>query len=203
METSALKLLVLDGQGVVFKSPIRDFLLTFSREHHLDPSEVEKRWDDRVRDRAWTGAMDDHELWQELAGKGVDGERASATHRASYEAGPAASRLREWSNVIPIWLLSNHRTHWLIPQLDVLGVRDCFQQLLVSDQTLLVKPDPAAFRQLLRGDLAPDEILFVDDQQRNIEAAAALGLRTVLAEPGQAWLGQVDAALSDKARAES
>lgn len=48
--------------------------------------------------------------------------------------------------------------------------------LLVSGEVGLVKPDPAIFRLLCeKVGMAPEELLFVDDSPRNVEAARALG----------------------------
>ena len=45
--------------------------------------------------------------------------------------------------------------------------------------TLLLKPDPAIFRILLRRyRLAAEETLFIDDNAHNVAAAAALGFVT-------------------------
>ena len=55
-----------------------------------------------------------------------------------------------------------------------------FQGIVVSGEERLVKPDPAIFELLLdRFRLAPEETVFVDDVERNVDAAAALGIRAV------------------------
>jgi 2-haloacid dehalogenase len=47
-----------------------------------------------------------------------------------------------------------------------------------------VKPDPAIFRLLLdRHGLRASEGVFIDDSERNIRAAAALGFQTVHVRP--------------------
>ena len=50
--------------------------------------------------------------------------------------------------------------------------------VLVSGEVGLVKPDPAIFRLLCeRVGMEPQELLFVDDSERNVEAAEKLGFR--------------------------
>ena len=52
--------------------------------------------------------------------------------------------------------------------------------MIVSGEERLVKPDPAIFRILVdRHGLDPATTVFVDDLARNVEAAAALGFRTI------------------------
>jgi 2-haloacid dehalogenase len=54
-----------------------------------------------------------------------------------------------------------------------------FDGTVVSSAEGITKPDPEIFRRLLeRFGLAPETTLFVDDSERNVEAAAALGLQT-------------------------
>ncbi|HEY3771574.1 MAG TPA: HAD family phosphatase [Solirubrobacteraceae bacterium] len=52
---------------------------------------------------------------------------------------------------------------------------------VVSSQEGVIKPDPEIFRRLFaRFGLAPEQTVFVDDVERNIAAARALGMKTVL-----------------------
>jgi len=188
VKNSKPKLLVLDGQGVVFNSPIKSFLLSFAKTNNLDYRQVEDRWENGLRTLAWTGAIDDESLWKALAGKPVDIPQTMLALRSSYRPGPAADHVREWSGMLPVWLLSNHRSHWVLPQLDALGVRDAFRNLLVSDRTGFVKPEPAAFGQLLHSDLLPGEILIVDDQAHNVASAEEAGFSAIQATPGTPWV---------------
>lgn len=60
-----------------------------------------------------------------------------------------------------------------------------FSRLFFSGQLGLIKPDPAIYRHVLKALDAPAEsVLFIDDRQENLDAAAALGIRTVLHHPG-------------------
>lgn len=58
----------------------------------------------------------------------------------------------------------------------------------------MVKPGPAAFRQLA-GEVAAGEVLFVDDQLHNCKAPASMGLHTVHASADGRWVGEVDSRL--------
>jgi len=58
---------------------------------------------------------------------------------------------------------------------------DRFDAAVFSNEEGMKKPDPRVFRLALsRMGLSPEEVLFVDDNPENIEAARALGLRTHL-----------------------
>jgi 2-haloacid dehalogenase len=55
-----------------------------------------------------------------------------------------------------------------------------FEQILVSGEERLIKPDPAIFRLLLARIGHPAErCVFIDDSAKNIEAAAALGFDAI------------------------
>jgi 2-haloacid dehalogenase len=58
---------------------------------------------------------------------------------------------------------------------------------VVSSQEGVIKPDPEIFRRLFaRFGLVPEETVFIDDVERNVVAARALGMRAVLfREPAQ------------------
>ena len=64
---------------------------------------------------------------------------------------------------------------------------DLFEEIIVSGDVRLVKPDPEIFRLMLRliGSTA-SECLFIDDSAANITAAKSLGFRTIhFQEPAQ------------------
>jgi epoxide hydrolase-like predicted phosphatase len=75
---------------------------------------------------------------------------------------------------------------------DDLQIMDTFDVVISSAKSRLAKPDPAIFRLVLEAvQAAPDEAVFVDDFEKNITAAAMLGIQTVLfrgAEQTQAAL---------------
>lgn len=185
------KLLVLDGQGVVFRAPIKRFLGAFAEYYEIAYADIEQRWESHVRDLAWRGTVDDDTLWRELAGRDVDAQYARQSLSVSYRPGPATGHIAAWSRKARLWLFSNHRTHWLMPHLVGFGVRQYFERLLVSDNTRFLKPETAAFEHILRFQGARDDMLFVDDQRHNVAAAECLGIRSLLAAPGANWLGHI------------
>lgn len=59
-----------------------------------------------------------------------------------------------------------------------------FEQVFFSGYLGLVKPDPQIYRHVLEKLGAPaEQVVFIDDRQDNLDAAAALGIRTVLHHP--------------------
>jgi 2-haloacid dehalogenase len=62
-----------------------------------------------------------------------------------------------------------------------LAFLDDFEAVVVSGAERLAKPDPALFQILVdRHGVIPQEAVYVDDVQRNVDTAAAMGFRTHL-----------------------
>ena len=60
------------------------------------------------------------------------------------------------------------------------GVADCFDDLFISAELGLAKPDPKVYRLALeRLDLPPARAVFIDDFTENVRAASTLGLRAI------------------------
>ena len=60
-----------------------------------------------------------------------------------------------------------------------------------------MKPDAKFFNAVMEGErLIPSETLFLDDGPRNIEAAKALGIQTLLVENGEDWTDRLEDLLS-------
>ena len=73
-------------------------------------------------------------------------------------------------------------------------IAGCFDQLFLSYETGLIKPDREAFELVLQTfNCQADEVLFFDDSLTNVEAAADYGMESVLA-PG---IGAVKEALRE------
>ena len=67
-------------------------------------------------------------------------------------------------------------------------IRDYFDALYVSFQCKLLKPSREIYEHVLRSEgIRPGQLLFIDDSERNTEAAAALGIRTMHVETNADW----------------
>ena len=67
-------------------------------------------------------------------------------------------------------------------------IRDYFDSIYVSFQCKLLKPSREIYEHVLRSEgIRPENLLFIDDSQRNTEAAAALGIHTLQVETNTDW----------------
>jgi putative hydrolase of the HAD superfamily len=61
------------------------------------------------------------------------------------------------------------------------SLNDIFDRVYYSHHIHLAKPDPAIFKYVLdENGLTPEETLYLDDTMKHLEAASALGIKTVL-----------------------
>lgn len=64
-----------------------------------------------------------------------------------------------------------------------IGVYNPFQHKILSHQVKVRKPDPAIFRYALELlNVAPNEAIFVDDVEKNLQGAESVGIKGILAK---------------------
>lgn len=80
-----------------------------------------------------------------------------------------------------IGLLTNYVQPWIEEILTERGLRKYFDEIVISSVEKVIKPDPRIFKIMLeRLKLAENEAVFIDDREKNIEGARALGIRSIL-----------------------
>ncbi len=90
-----------------------------------------------------------------------------------------------------VYLLSNvGDLHWkaACDASEAVGVTfsDCFDDMILSYKLHLAKPDPAIFQALIeRTGIVPQETLYIDDLQANIDAGIKAGLAGYKIEPNR------------------
>jgi 2-haloacid dehalogenase len=84
------------------------------------------------------------------------------------------------ARAVPLYALSNMPSETWPLMLEHFPLVKRFRHTVVSGDIGLVKPDPAIFAHTLEklGNPAPGEVFFIDDSEKNITAADALGFRT-------------------------
>ena len=130
--------------------------------------------------------------WQEClnAWKGYCGDVPKRNLRKMKELRERGYRVVLLSNTNPYmmsWVMSNEfdgEGHSLAYYLDA---------AYESYKCGAMKPDAKFFNAVMEGErLIPSETLFLDDGPRNIEAAKALGIQTLLVENAEDWTGKLE-----------
>jgi 2-haloacid dehalogenase len=83
---------------------------------------------------------------------------------------------------VPLYAITNFSDEFFAPfRAQEAAMFDHFRDIVVSGAERLVKPHAPIYELALkRFGLAPDEALFVDDRQDNVDGAAAVGMHAVL-----------------------
>lgn len=103
--------------------------------------------------------------------------KKSTTHLRAY-AGARELLLGLRKGGIKVVLLSNAQSCFTRPELDELGLTDCFDRIFISSEVGRKKPDPAFYRAALEAlGLEPTDCLMIgNDPCCDIQGAAAVGL---------------------------
>ena len=180
--TEPLEAVVFDLGGVLFENIQEFFLPDVARRHGLDPEAVltlgyrhGAAWGygRATEEEYWRGILSDAGLDPALL-PGLVAETASYIRPitdtwALVRALPPALRLGILSNTTHEWVRRQRAAAW----------HDRFDPVVLSCEIGLCKPDPAIYTLLLqRLGLPGARVLFVDDREDNLAAAAAHGIRT-------------------------
>lgn len=143
-----------------------------------------------IAERMDAGEADETQLaalMGEAAGRGVTAEEAKGLLLSVFEPPDAAlwALAAELRTRVAVGALSDN------PRcvMEVFPRADAFDHVFLSCELGLAKPAPGVFREVARRlGCAPEEILFVDDNSANVDAARAAGWDAVLFEgrPGLA-----------------
>ncbi len=166
------ELIVLDAHGVVFDRAFPQFVRRHAAARGDDPKAVWQLWRRDHRLDFWSGRTEPHDMWNALF-PGDDPARLTADLERSYRPGPLFEQVV--TSTRQLWLLSNHRSGWLLPRLERFGIADRFERVIVSDRIGAAKPDPAVF-EFVRDETARRDVCLLDDSIENVNAARRVGL---------------------------
>lgn len=88
----------------------------------------------------------------------------------------------------------------LIEYIESIGGENCFDDVIVSAEVGLIKPDPAMYQYAAeRLGVEPQECVFVDDRQALLDPAKALGMKTILYKDFEQAKAELEAVLTQSA----
>ncbi len=172
-----MKTLVLDAMGVIFAAAddVVELLCPFVHEQGgiADDGRVEALYND-----ASLGRLSARRFWEEVQVDPTLEDDYLRRHRLSIG-------LREFlrdaeSKVASIWCLSNDVSEWSRKLQALFDLPAHFSGFVISGDVGARKPDAAIYRELIsQTGLPAENLIFVDDRSKNLDAAAALGFQTV------------------------
>ena len=155
-----------------------------------DPDAVRELIRGPFRDDYWGGRLPESAFWEHLGVPVPDPAARTAILDLRPRIDPA--RVAAWREVADVWIISNHRHEWLEPVLAATGIGEAVDRVIISSIGGHVKPDPAAWAVLLADGTDAADVLVVDDQARNLDAARSLGITAVAATGDRSWCDDVD-----------
>jgi HAD superfamily hydrolase (TIGR01509 family) len=180
VQAAKFRVVALDAMGVIYRSAddVTDLLVPYARSLGCRLEE------DRILQayvECSLGAMTSSELWEQLGVAGDDEEYCRG-HELTDGVPDALERLEAAG--VTLACLSNDVSEWSLLLRGRFGLDRHIRTWVISGDIRVRKPDPRAYDALARAlDVAPRDILFVDDRAKNVQAARAAGLNSILYEP--------------------
>lgn len=183
-KTAMITTIIFDWAGV-FCSPGEPFTHPVFRDTlGLTPDEAGEAARD-IQDLYYRGKITTKEFWEKIKERfGIDAapEDLSRAYLASYvldqEMIDFARNLRDSYKTV---LLSNLTPEMTAHIAAKHAVRELFDLAIFSNEIGLIKPEPAIYEYALEASKTPPaSVLFTDDSKKNVAAAAALGIRSLL-----------------------
>jgi len=177
------EILVLDAMGVLYQAgdDVAELLVPFVRRHGTASLSAEDI--DRDYVAASLGQMEPTAFWARM---GVDAAREDdylAGHRLIDGTLDTLPRLK--ARYGRLACLSNDVSSWSLKLRRQFGLETWIDSWFISGDLGLRKPSPDIYRRTVADlGVAPQEIVFVDDRPRNLDAARDVGLQTVLLDIG-------------------
>lgn len=171
------KAVIFDFFGVIHSDPAYRWFQKHKIERVGDYAEIFKKVD--------YGFISQEDAYLELSNlSGVSLEEIknifSATDMIDHDVVNIIVKLK---SKYKIAMLSNARNQYLKNILDKNDLTDNFDQIIVSSDVGLIKPDHQIFELALNKlDITAEETVFIDDAERNITAAKELGITSLLFE---------------------
>lgn len=173
-----IKAIVFDYNGVISNA---DWYWTIIADRVPNLSEREREFDALAKevDLGHITAEELRTRLAELLGITLDdiaAWRANIYDSPNYLRRDLVELIKQLRTKYKIGLLSNYSALSLRPLLEKHGALELFDEIAISSEIGFVKPDPRAFLYVAeKFDLAPEEILFIDDRAKLVVAAEELG----------------------------
>jgi len=195
-ERNLTKCLLLDAGGVLVDDIMGDdWIRELSSHSNRSYAEVEQYYLSTLKDPLFRGHLSRDEFWKLMSDfLGCPQLERSGEQEAVSGLQPrlGLTAAVEWSKKVRVGLLSNHVRAWLDPILIESKLADYADFILISSETGIRKPSVAAFELAAsEAGLDSSQILFVDNQQTNLETGLALGMQVKLARPDNKWIEDV------------
>lgn len=172
--------LVLDAMGVIFKSAddVAELLIPFI-------AEKSGSFDEEVIQSAYLeaslGEISPDEFWERVDVPSALEDEFLTGHTLNPGITELLSEAK--SKGISVWCLSNDVGRWSDKIRNNLGIEEFLRGSVISGDVGIRKPDKEIYEALIQSSgFKIEDILFVDDREKNVVAAQELGIETIMFE---------------------
>ena len=172
--------LVLDAMGVIFKSAddVAELLIPFI-------AEKSGSFDEEVIQSAYLeaslGEISPDEFWERVDVPSALEDEFLTGHTLNPGITELLSEAK--SKGISVWCLSNDVSRWSDKIRNNLGIEEFLRGSVISGDVGIRKPDKEIYEALIQSSgFKIEDILFVDDREKNVVAAQELGIETIMFE---------------------
>lgn len=180
-----MKCLVLDAMGVIFRSAddVGELLIPFIAEKagSLDEAVIQSMYL-----QASLGKISADEFWNKVGLTPSLEDEYLARHSLTPGILELLNEARD--RKMPVWCLSNDVGRWSDKLRSNLGIEEFLSGSVISGDAGVRKPDADIYKALIQAcGCRVEDLLFVDDRQKNVIAAREAGIRTILFKPANGF----------------
>jgi putative hydrolase of the HAD superfamily len=206
--SSPIRALIFDYGGVLMRTQSQEPRRRLARRLGMTPEELYRSvFDNEVIRLAEVGKVSPRQLGREIGARlGLRSDEEIRRFWDEFFSGDAldtelVAQIRRWRGTYKTALLSNFSGDLLKHLRDTLGITDCFDDIIISAQVGLRKPDPRIYALAAeRLQVEPHEAVFVDDMAINVEGALSVGMHGVHFSTPESMLTELEGLLDQDTR---
>lgn len=187
-DNGMIKAVIFDWGGVIAPNPNGGWMNVLMEMLNISFEELKPRWDAAGYESLSKGLITDEDFWtkfQESFGKTLDIDTAKVWADGS-ALQPYPGFLEFIQSLRDAGLKTAVLSNTIKPLSTILrssGLYSGFDEVVLSDESGLVKPDTAIYEDTVqRLGVSADECIYIDDLERNLLPAQSMGMITILAD---------------------
>ena len=181
-----VKAVIFDFGGVLLRTEDPGGRRRWEKRLGLQTGELDRIvFGSGTTDRSMVGLATQDDVWQRVAARlGLDDETLQELRRDFWSGDQLDVELVQFVRGLhrryKTAILSNAWPGARQAFVQRFGLGDAVDEIIVSSEECIAKPDARIYRIAAeRLGVAPQEVLFVDDMEENVEAARAIGMRGI------------------------
>jgi epoxide hydrolase-like predicted phosphatase len=179
-----IKAIIFDCGGVWSTTILRNMARDLAEKHNADfkflDKEIHRMWG-----KYKLAEISGDDFWKYFSGAADTGESFEEMKSISLSyikiIPETIEIIKKLKGKYKLGLISNNAEEWVERIKELVDVGSLFDVALFSNEVKVAKPDKEIFELCIKrlGALLPEECIFIDDQEKHVEAAKNLGFNTI------------------------